>query len=161
MLRVVRKAKVPLTPATVAAMEAHLAPTPAACMVPCRGSPRWRVCGRVSGRRGAGGHVRIGYARTSTARQSLDTQTDALRAAGVTRVFTEKISTRAVIRPELDKAVALAGEIRASGAAIRARFRIPLADLAEHAPISACTSSAVRTSAGYVRPCSAAPGRAA
>ena len=36
--------------------------------------------------------------------------------------------------------------------AIRARFRIPLADLAEHAPISACTSSAVRTSAGYFRP---------
>jgi DNA invertase Pin-like site-specific DNA recombinase len=64
------------------------------------------------------GHVRIGYARASTARQSLDTQTDALRAAGVTRVFAEKISTRAVIRPELDKAVALAGEIRASGAAV-------------------------------------------
>jgi DNA invertase Pin-like site-specific DNA recombinase len=64
------------------------------------------------------GHVRIGYARASTARQSLNTQTDALRAAGVTRVFAEKISTRAVTRPELDKAVALAGDIRASGAAV-------------------------------------------
>jgi len=64
------------------------------------------------------GHVRIGYARASTVRQSLDTQADSLRAAGVTRVFAEKISTRAVTRPELDKAVALAREIRASGAAV-------------------------------------------
>jgi DNA invertase Pin-like site-specific DNA recombinase len=64
------------------------------------------------------GHVRIGYARASTVRQSLDTQTDSLRAAGVTKTFAEKISTRAVTRPELDKAVALAREIRASGAAV-------------------------------------------
>ncbi len=63
------------------------------------------------------GHVRVGYARASTVRQSLDTQTDSLRAAGVTRIFAEKISTRAVTRPELDRAVALAREIRASGAA--------------------------------------------
>jgi hypothetical protein len=39
------------------------------------------------------GHVRIGYARASTVRQSLDTQTDALRTSGVTRIFAEKIST--------------------------------------------------------------------
>jgi DNA invertase Pin-like site-specific DNA recombinase len=63
------------------------------------------------------GHVRIGYARASTARQSLDTQTDSLKASGVTHIFAEKISTRAVTRPELDRAVALAREIRASGAA--------------------------------------------
>ena len=83
--------------------------------------------------------MRIGYARASTARQSLNTQTDALRAAGVTRVFAEKISTRAVIRPELGKAVALAGEIRASGAGVtivvhehkRLGFCIELAALAE------------------------------
>jgi DNA invertase Pin-like site-specific DNA recombinase len=62
--------------------------------------------------------VRIGYARASTARQSLNPQLDALRASGVTRVFAEKISTRAAVRPELDKAVALAREIRASGAAV-------------------------------------------
>ena len=54
------------------------------------------------------GHVRVGYARASTARQSLDPQADALRASGVTRIFAEKISTRAVTRPELDRAIALA-----------------------------------------------------
>jgi DNA invertase Pin-like site-specific DNA recombinase len=64
------------------------------------------------------GHVRIGYARASTARQSLDTQLDSLRAVGITRIFSEKISTRATRRPELDKAVHLAQEIRASGAAV-------------------------------------------
>ncbi|WP_043637420.1 recombinase family protein [Nonomuraea candida] len=64
------------------------------------------------------GHVRIGYARASTVRQSLDTQLDALQAAGVTRVFAEKISTRATTRPELDKAVALAHEFRTAGVAV-------------------------------------------
>lgn len=64
------------------------------------------------------GHVRIGYARASTLRQSLDTQLDSLKAAGISRVFHEKISTRATTRPELDKAVALAREVRASGAAV-------------------------------------------
>jgi hypothetical protein len=64
------------------------------------------------------GHVRIGYARASTVRQSLDTQLDSLRASGVTRIFAEKVSTRAMTRPELDKAVALAREIRASGVAV-------------------------------------------
>ncbi|WP_246268871.1 recombinase family protein [Nonomuraea typhae] len=65
-----------------------------------------------------GGHARIGYARASTLRQSLDTQLDALKAAGVTRVFAEKISTRATTRPELDKAVTLARELRAAGVAV-------------------------------------------
>ncbi|MDQ0689005.1 DNA invertase Pin-like site-specific DNA recombinase [Streptomyces achromogenes] len=64
------------------------------------------------------GHVRIGYARASTARQSLDSQLDSLAAAGVNRVFSEKVSTRATSRPELEKAVALAREIRASGVAV-------------------------------------------
>ncbi|MCX4460695.1 recombinase family protein [Streptomyces sp. NBC_01728] len=61
------------------------------------------------------GHARLGYARASTARQSLDSQLDSLAEAGVTRIFSEKISTRAIQRPELDKAVALASELRASG----------------------------------------------
>ncbi|MFH8342997.1 recombinase family protein [Streptomyces sp. AM6-12] len=51
------------------------------------------------------GHVRLGYARASTARQSLDAQLDSLTEAGVTRVFSEKISTRATRRPELEAAV--------------------------------------------------------
>ncbi|MER5327168.1 zinc finger domain-containing protein, partial [Streptosporangium roseum] len=63
------------------------------------------------------GYARIGYARASTVRQSLDTQLDSLKAAGVTRIFHEKISTRAKQRPELDKAVALARDMRASGVA--------------------------------------------
>ncbi|MFG2246380.1 recombinase family protein [Spirillospora sp. NPDC048823] len=64
------------------------------------------------------GHVRIGYARASTARQSLDIQLDSLKAAGVTRIFHEKISTRAAARPKLDNAVALARELRASGVVV-------------------------------------------
>jgi Resolvase, N terminal domain len=64
------------------------------------------------------GHVRLGYARASTARQSLNAQLDALAEADVTRVFSEKISTRAAKRPELEAAVKLAGEIRSSGVAV-------------------------------------------
>lgn len=64
------------------------------------------------------GHARIGYARASTVRQSLDTQLDALAAAGVTRVFSEKISTRVARRPELENAMAFAREMRASGLAV-------------------------------------------
>jgi DNA invertase Pin-like site-specific DNA recombinase len=75
--------------------------------------PRPAAAGAVPG-----GHARIGYARASTARQSLDTQADSLKAAGVTKVFAEKISTRALTRPELDKAVALARDMRASGVAV-------------------------------------------
>jgi len=52
------------------------------------------------------------------ARQSLDAQLDSLAEAGVTRVFSEKISTRATRRPELEAAVKLAGEIRSSGVAV-------------------------------------------
>jgi hypothetical protein len=64
------------------------------------------------------GHVRIGYARASTVRQSLDTQLDSLQSVGVTRIFSEKISTRATTRPELDEAINLARELRASGVAV-------------------------------------------
>jgi hypothetical protein len=70
------------------------------------------------------GLVRIGYARASTVRQSLDTQADSLPGAGVTRIFSEKISTRAVTRPELDRAVALApgaARVRGCGHPSRAR----------------------------------------
>ncbi|MEV4925061.1 zinc finger domain-containing protein [Streptomyces roseoverticillatus] len=64
------------------------------------------------------GHVRMGYARASTTRQSFDTQVDSLTEAGVTRIFPERISTRATTRPELEKAVVLCREVRASGVAV-------------------------------------------
>ncbi|GAA1345720.1 hypothetical protein GCM10009647_090290 [Streptomyces sanglieri] len=76
---------------------------------------------RSNAARGTGLHPhethsnRRANARASTARQSLDAQLDSLAEAGVTRVFSEKISTRATIRPELEAAVRLAGEIRSSG----------------------------------------------
>ena len=54
--------------------------------------------------------IRIGYARCSTATQELQSQLDALAAAHCTRVFSEKISTRIKIRPELEKALTLAHE---------------------------------------------------
>ena len=71
------------------------------------------------------GHVRLGYARASTARQSLDAQLDSLAEAGVTRIFSEKISSRATKRPELEAAVKLAGEIRSSGVRVSARWPTP------------------------------------
>lgn len=43
---------------------------------------------------------------------------DSLEAAGVTRIFSEKISTRATSRRELGRAVALARGLRASAAAV-------------------------------------------
>ncbi|MFE4874612.1 recombinase family protein [Streptomyces sp. NPDC056682] len=64
------------------------------------------------------GHVRLDYARASPPWQSLDAQLDSLGEAGVIRVFSEKISTRAAKRPELEAAVKLAGEIRSSGVAV-------------------------------------------
>lgn len=60
------------------------------------------------------GYVGLGYARASTARQSLDVQLDSLSEAGMMRVFSEKISTRATRRPEPGGAVELAGELKAS-----------------------------------------------
>jgi DNA invertase Pin-like site-specific DNA recombinase len=56
--------------------------------------------------------IRIGYARCSTAQQELQSQLDALDRAGCTRVFSEKISTRIKVRPELEKALGLAHDIK-------------------------------------------------
>ncbi|MFI9824562.1 recombinase family protein [Streptomyces sp. NPDC052013] len=56
--------------------------------------------------------IRIGYARCSTATQELGSQLDALAAADCRRVFHEKISTRIRTRPELEKALKLAADIK-------------------------------------------------
>jgi len=64
------------------------------------------------------GHAKIGYARATTVRQSLQTQLDSLEAVGVTRVFSEMISTRATRCPELERAITLAREMRAPGVAV-------------------------------------------
>ncbi|MCW2931750.1 MAG: hypothetical protein JWM19_2712 [Actinomycetia bacterium] len=59
----------------------------------------------------AGNPIRIGYARCSTA-QELASQLAALEEAGCTRVFSEKISTRVKVRPELEQALRLCRDIR-------------------------------------------------
>ena len=56
--------------------------------------------------------IRIGYARCSTAQQELEIQIDALERANCKRVFSEKISSRVKVRPEFEKALALARDIK-------------------------------------------------
>ncbi|WSL74287.1 recombinase family protein [Kitasatospora sp. NBC_01266] len=56
--------------------------------------------------------VRIGYARTSMVSQELASQIEALEAAGCTKIFREKISTRVKHRPEMAAALKLAAEFK-------------------------------------------------
>jgi len=56
--------------------------------------------------------IRIVYARTSTARQELASQLNALRRAECHKIFSEQISTRVKVRPELEKALALAHQFK-------------------------------------------------
>ncbi|HEY5879675.1 MAG TPA: recombinase family protein [Nakamurella sp.] len=58
------------------------------------------------------GPIRIGYARCSMNSQELAGQMDLLERSGCRRVFSEKISTRVRVRPELESALALAREIK-------------------------------------------------
>jgi len=55
--------------------------------------------------------IRIGYARCSTAQQELQSQLDALEPL-CKLIFSEKISTRVKVRPELEKALKLAYDIK-------------------------------------------------
>ncbi|MFC3986248.1 recombinase family protein [Streptosporangium jomthongense] len=72
-----------------------------------------RDCPMTSCAAPAGSPCRTGRGKVAaqyhTARLSLDTQLDALKATGI---------TRAVVRPELERALALAAEMRASGLAV-------------------------------------------
>jgi DNA invertase Pin-like site-specific DNA recombinase len=52
----------------------------------------------------------VGYARVSTDGQTLDAQQSALAAAGVERVFAEKISGAVTERPALAKAISALGQ---------------------------------------------------
>lgn len=45
----------------------------------------------------------LGYARVSTDDQTLDSQTDALQAAGAGRIFADRISGSLRVRPQLDR----------------------------------------------------------
>jgi len=47
--------------------------------------------------------VILGYARVSTAEQTLDSQTDALTGAGAERLYADRISGTARARPEFDR----------------------------------------------------------
>jgi DNA invertase Pin-like site-specific DNA recombinase len=60
----------------------------------------------------SGGAIRIGYARCSMHTQELAGQLDLLERAGCRRIFSEKISTRVRVRPELENALTLAREIK-------------------------------------------------
>ena len=53
---------------------------------------------------------RLGYARVSTRRQNLDRQLDALAAAGIDKVFQDKISGTKFVRAGLDELLAYARE---------------------------------------------------
>jgi DNA invertase Pin-like site-specific DNA recombinase len=59
-----------------------------------------------------GAPIRIGYARCSTAHQDLQIQLDALERTQCKLIFSEKISSRIKVRPEFDKALTLAHDIK-------------------------------------------------
>ncbi|MFI6452519.1 recombinase family protein [Streptosporangium amethystogenes] len=70
--------------------------------------------------------IRIGYARCSAAQQELQGRLDALEPR-CELIFSEKISTRVKVRPELEKALKLAYDIREAAPDPRGHPRRPRA----------------------------------
>ncbi|WP_172387768.1 recombinase family protein [Streptomyces sp. MNP-20] len=73
-----------------------------------------------------GADIRIGYARCSTLGEELDSQLDALAKHGIPRekVFSEKISTRIKVRPQFEKALKTARDIKAHAPHCRVLFTV-------------------------------------
>jgi DNA invertase Pin-like site-specific DNA recombinase len=72
--------------------------------------PESGICARVAAPEPRkGGALLVGYARVSTGEQDAGPQVAALRAAGCARILTETVSGAARARPELARALALAG----------------------------------------------------
>lgn len=70
--------------------------------------------------------IRIGYARCSHLTQELQSQLDALAAHGIPRekIFAEKVSTRIRVRPEFEKALEAARQIKAHAPHCRVIFTV-------------------------------------
>ncbi|MER5728387.1 recombinase family protein [Streptomyces sp. NPDC002138] len=66
----------------------------------------------------------MGHARTSTARQELASQLEALHRAECHKVFAEQISTWVKVRPELEKALALARQFEVAAPESPAIFTV-------------------------------------
>lgn len=67
-----------------------------------------RICSACSAATGSSGVTILGYARVSTAHQSVDMQVQALHAAGAERIWTEQTSGGRDDRPELASLLAYA-----------------------------------------------------
>jgi len=88
------------------------APSPPVSPLLRRRHPSHRPAGRLTAAPASPATaIRIGYARCSTAQQDLASQLEALQAVHCTRIFSEKISTRIKVRPELEAALRLARDI--------------------------------------------------
>jgi Resolvase, N terminal domain len=100
----------------------------------------------------------VGYARVSTDGQTLDAQQSALVAAGVERVFAEKISGAVTERPVLAKAISALGQGDTLVVTKLDRLARSTRDLHKHAQAQALLAFGVRQS-GDTLVCARADGQ--